>query len=161
MMSLHSPNSCILMSSSHQCIFIIFLHKNIAQYREISAYLPHSRHHYLYLLVTHLISFISLEKVEQEEIMLLKILLISATILAINEAAPSKSQVESLLSVRQCEGTVCPGGCCPEVGWFCCPDGTYCASNADNCPYINKIMIEDDDEDDDDETTSWRMLFSN
>ena len=91
--------------------------------------------------------------------MLLKILLISATILAINQAAPSKSQVESLLSVRQCEGTVCPGGCCPEVGWFCCPDGTYCASNADNCPYINKIMIEDDDDDDDDEATSWRMLF--
>merc|ERR1719481_1128693 len=23
-----------------------------------------------------------------------------------------------------------PGGCCPYVGWYCCPDGQYCAATA-------------------------------
>ena len=34
----------------------------------------------------------------------------------------------------QCEGTECPAGCCPEVGWFCCPDNLYCAATAADCP---------------------------
>ena len=43
----------------------------------------------------------------------------------------------------QCEGTECPAGCCPEVGWFCCPDNLYCAATAADCPAkktINKII---------------------
>ena len=35
---------------------------------------------------------------------------------------------------KQCEGTECPAGCCPEVGWFCCPDNLYCAATAADCP---------------------------
>merc|ERR1712127_1052409 len=27
---------------------------------------------------------------------------------------------------QDCEGTVCPGGCCPNAGWFCCPGEEYC-----------------------------------
>ena len=44
---------------------------------------------------------------------------------------------------KQCEGTECPAGCCPEVGWFCCPDNLYCAATAADCPAkdsINKII---------------------
>merc|ERR1712131_125017 len=45
------------------------------------------------------------------------------------------------LDAKQCEGTVCPGAqCCPEVGWFCCSDGVYCAKSADNCPYKVKLI---------------------
>merc|ERR1712018_260661 len=30
--------------------------------------------------------------------------------------------------------TECPGGCCPEANWYCCPDGLYCAATASDCP---------------------------
>merc|ERR1712110_437964 len=44
---------------------------------------------------------------------------------------------------KQCDGTPCPGGCCPNVGWYCCPDGMYCAATAADCPfaqhYLNKL----------------------
>ena len=29
--------------------------------------------------------------------------------------------------------TECPGGCCSEANWFCCPDGRYCAATAEDC----------------------------
>ena len=34
---------------------------------------------------------------------------------------------------KQCDGTECPGGCCPYQDWFCCPDGIYCADTEDDC----------------------------
>jgi len=36
---------------------------------------------------------------------------------------------------QQCEGTLCPSGCCPEVGWYCCPDNPLpgCAPTAADC----------------------------
>merc|ERR1711973_770909 len=37
-----------------------------------------------------------------------------------------------------CEGTMCPGGCCPEVNWQCCPDNLYCAATLDDCPTLHK-----------------------
>merc|ERR1711983_539516 len=37
---------------------------------------------------------------------------------------------------KDCDGTVCPGGCCPEQNWYCCPDGMYCAADASNCPFV-------------------------
>merc|ERR1719281_1564856 len=53
-----------------------------------------------------------------------------------------------------CEGTWCPGGCCPYVGgyccsnelycaptvddWYCCPDDLYCAPTANDCPFVSK-----------------------
>merc|ERR1719466_299651 len=46
------------------------------------------------------------------------------------------SQSASLKKVADCDGTVCPGGCCPEQNWYCCPDGMYCAANAGNCPFV-------------------------
>merc|ERR1712098_628032 len=33
----------------------------------------------------------------------------------------------------QCEGTMCPNGCCPEEDWFCCADAVYCAPSAPDC----------------------------
>merc|ERR1719291_153958 len=39
---------------------------------------------------------------------------------------------------KQCDGTECPGGCCPYVGWYCCPDGMYCAATAADCPFVAK-----------------------
>ena len=40
------------------------------------------------------------------------------------------------LSETQCEGLVCPGGCCPfYVGVCCPPDGMmFCAENLEQCP---------------------------
>ena len=32
-----------------------------------------------------------------------------------------------------CEGTVCPGGCCPYEGWQCCPDNETCAETMQDC----------------------------
>ena len=29
--------------------------------------------------------------------------------------------------------TECPVNCCPEVNWYCCPDG-WCAATAADCP---------------------------
>ena len=34
--------------------------------------------------------------------------------------------------------TTCPGGCCPEANWFCCPDAYYCAATAADCPFDAK-----------------------
>merc|ERR1712154_41504 len=43
-----------------------------------------------------------------------------------------------LTAPKQCDGTECPGGCCPYVGWYCCPDGMYCAATAADCPFVAK-----------------------
>ena len=37
---------------------------------------------------------------------------------------------------EQCEGTLCPNGCCPNVGWYCCNLG--CAANPADCPIVAK-----------------------
>ena len=34
---------------------------------------------------------------------------------------------------QKCLGTECPGGCCPNVGWFCCHDNIHCASSEEYC----------------------------
>ena len=59
------------------------------------------------------------------------ILLVTLTFLAV----VSTSNVK-LTKSDQCDGTECPGGCCPYVGWYCCPDGMYCAASAADCPFI-------------------------
>ena len=59
------------------------------------------------------------------------ILLVALTFLAV----VSTSKVK-LTKSDQCDGTECPGGCCPYVGWYCCPDGMYCAASAADCPFI-------------------------
>lgn len=40
---------------------------------------------------------------------------------------------------KQCPGTVCPGGCCPEQNWYCCPDNLSCAVDASYCKKENKV----------------------
>ena len=52
-------------------------------------------------------------------------------------AVASASSVQ-LTRDEQCDGTPCPGGCCPNVGWYCCPDGMYCAATAADCPFVAK-----------------------
>merc|ERR1712172_9954 len=42
------------------------------------------------------------------------------------------------LTDNQCDGTMCPAGCCPNVGWYCCPDNMYCAATAADCPFVAK-----------------------
>ena len=46
-------------------------------------------------------------------------------------AAPKK------IVKQDCEGTVCPGGCCPNAGWFCCPGDEYCAASEEYCKKTN------------------------
>ena len=41
-----------------------------------------------------------------------------------------------LVKSEQCEGTVCPGGCCPDAGAFCCPDNINCAPTGLDCPGV-------------------------
>ena len=33
----------------------------------------------------------------------------------------AKAKLVKIAAKKQCDGTMCPGGCCPEVDWFCCP----------------------------------------
>ena len=40
------------------------------------------------------------------------------------------------LTDEQCDGTMCPAGCCPEQNWYCCPDNMYCAATAADCPFV-------------------------
>ena len=42
------------------------------------------------------------------------------------------------LKQKQCDGDgiACPGGCCPYLGWLCCPDGMHCAPYLDDCPTV-------------------------
>merc|ERR1712029_332858 len=51
-----------------------------------------------------------------------------------------KAVVEKMAANKQCDGTECPGGCCPYVGWYCCPDGQYCAATAADCPYAKNYL---------------------
>merc|ERR1712055_1142887 len=45
---------------------------------------------------------------------------------------------QKLVKSEQCDGTMCPAGCCPEQNWFCCPDNMYCAATAADCPFVPK-----------------------
>merc|ERR1711884_789817 len=49
-----------------------------------------------------------------------------------------KTQLLKMAAPKHCDGTPCPGGCCPNVGWYCCPDGMYCAATAVDCPFVSK-----------------------
>merc|ERR1711976_97712 len=46
-------------------------------------------------------------------------------------AAPKK------IVKQDCPGTECPGGCCPNAGWFCCPGDEYCAASEEYCKKTN------------------------
>ena len=55
----------------------------------------------------------------------------------ISMAAPKK------IVKQDCPGTECPGGCCPNAGWFCCPGDEYCAASEEYCKKTNfaKVLI--------------------
>merc|ERR1712131_122211 len=58
---------------------------------------------------------------------------------AIAFLAVASASTFKLSRSEQCdEGTICPGGCCPYVDWYCCPDGLYCAATAAVCPFVAK-----------------------
>ena len=50
------------------------------------------------------------------------------------EEEPKQKLVKLEVKDEQCEGTNCPGGCCPEKCWYCCPEW-YCAATAADCVY--------------------------
>merc|ERR1712032_769166 len=47
------------------------------------------------------------------------------------------TQLVKTAKIKQCgpDETTCPGGCCPEANWYCCPDAYYCAATAADCPF--------------------------
>merc|ERR1719187_2841188 len=47
-----------------------------------------------------------------------------------------KEKLVKMAAKKQCEGTMCPAGCCPEVNWFCCADNMYCAATEADCPMV-------------------------
>merc|ERR1712080_235712 len=48
----------------------------------------------------------------------------------------SKAYLMKMAAKKQCDGTVCPAGCCPEQNWFCCADNMYCAATEEDCPMV-------------------------
>merc|ERR1712226_217835 len=62
----------------------------------------------------------------------MKLLLAIAGLLAVAHGLNVK------LTDNQCDGTMCPAGCCPNVGWYCCPGNMYCAATAADCPFVAK-----------------------
>merc|ERR1711983_636741 len=48
-----------------------------------------------------------------------------------------KEKLVKMAAKKQCEGTMCPAGCCPEVNWFCCADNMYCAATEADCPMVS------------------------
>merc|ERR1719228_2146740 len=42
------------------------------------------------------------------------------------------TRLVKMAAKKQCDGTECPAGCCPEKDWFCCDDNMHCA--ATECP---------------------------
>merc|ERR1719312_875199 len=58
-----------------------------------------------------------------------------------------KEKLVKMAAKKQCDGTMCPAGCCPEQNWFCCPDNMYCAATAAPsieaflCGFVNNFSI--------------------
>merc|ERR1711892_1657379 len=48
----------------------------------------------------------------------------------------AKAKLVKMAAKKQCDGTMCPAGCCPEQNWYCCPDNMYCAATAADCPFV-------------------------
>ena len=63
------------------------------------------------------------------KVVLLACLLVTAACVTAADLAPLGGGRSA-----QCDGTVCPSGCCPEPDWICCPNTQYCASKPENCP---------------------------
>merc|ERR1719249_641464 len=64
--------------------------------------------------------------------------LVFLAIIAFTQASVLKTKA---LKSEDCEGTVCPAGCCPEQNWFCCSDNQHCAATESNCPFVAKKAL--------------------
>ena len=52
-------------------------------------------------------------------------------------AVPKQKQCDA--SNPDCPaGSDGPGGCCPNIGWECCPDGLWCAPTLADCPVVTE-----------------------
>ena len=57
------------------------------------------------------------------------------------DSCPSVARNAKLVQMaakKQCTGTDCPFGCCPEPDWYCCPD-MWCAATSAVCPFVSEI----------------------
>ena len=54
------------------------------------------------------------------------IILLILTVATISIANP-------VIEEQDCEGTICPDGCCPIAGFICCAVGEYCAASEEDC----------------------------
>ena len=50
------------------------------------------------------------------------------------------STLANAATVKQCDGTLCAEGCCPEVDWFCCANGVTCAPVEADCIDVRQGM---------------------
>merc|ERR1711915_814610 len=53
----------------------------------------------------------------------------------------AKQALVKMAAKKQCEGTICPAGCCPEANWFCCADNMHCAATENDCPFVAKQAL--------------------
>jgi hypothetical protein len=76
------------------------------------------------------------------KMLLLSVIVLLATVATSTEArapvvavnAPAEPLFAGLSSL-QCDGVLCPHGCCTgHPTWVCCPNLEYCASSLANCP---------------------------
>ena len=61
-------------------------------------------------------------------------------VLGLVQGASIQVQTNEGTEDEPCDGTLCPGGCCPEYNWFCCPD-MYpgCARTEQECPFLDSV----------------------
>jgi len=55
--------------------------------------------------------------------------------------AATREKLTKMAANKQCgpDETSCPGGCCPEANWYCCPDD-WCAATAADCPFVAQYL---------------------
>merc|ERR1719357_1290321 len=51
------------------------------------------------------------------------------------------TRLVNMAAKKQCDGTECPAGCCPEKDWFCCDDNMHCAATEADCPFIAAYLM--------------------
>ena len=63
------------------------------------------------------------------------IILLTLTVATISIANPFMGVItlKDVIEEQDCEGTICPDGCCPIPGFICCAVGEYCAASEEDC----------------------------
>ena len=68
----------------------------------------------------------------KQAILLVAFLALSAVSGKVLKGVNTRKLVQKLDT--KCDGPICPGGCCNEVGYTCCNDGIFCAATLAECP---------------------------